>query len=183
MKHLLNNISEEEKNNIREQHKGGMKVINEKFHKMVNKKLGHVELFEQQQTRLGDGQDFRDSKRIKLSTIKNEDDLKLWTSFDREDLAYQALTGLESPSSVILDRLPPILEELMLFIAQRCEVPRDCPSTVKNSNLVDIYLKNKKPILDNLSIQPMANLDPFKNYLSNMITGKVRTLADRNKQA
>lgn len=182
MKHLLNDISKEEKKSILEQHKGGMKIFNENFHKMVNKKLGHVELFEQQST-MGDGQNFRDSKRIKLSTIKNEDDLKLWTNFDREDLAYHALTGLESPSSVILDRLPPILEELMLFIAQRCEVPRDCASTVKNSNLVDIYLKNKKPILDNLSIQPMANLDPFKNYLSNAITGKVRTLADRNKQA
>ena len=48
MKHLLNNISEEEKNSILEQHKGGMRIFNENFNKMINKKLGHVELYEQQ---------------------------------------------------------------------------------------------------------------------------------------
>lgn len=47
MKHLLNNISEEEKNSILKQHGGGMKIFNENFHKMVNKKLGHVDLYEQ----------------------------------------------------------------------------------------------------------------------------------------
>ena len=40
MKHLLNNLSEEEKNSIREQHTGGMKVVNERFNEMVNKVLG-----------------------------------------------------------------------------------------------------------------------------------------------
>jgi hypothetical protein len=45
MKHLLNDLSEEEKNSIREQHTGGMEVINENFKKMVDKKLGEVELF------------------------------------------------------------------------------------------------------------------------------------------
>jgi len=46
MKHLLNNISEEEKNSIREQHSGGMKLMNEKFQQMVNKQLGQVDLYE-----------------------------------------------------------------------------------------------------------------------------------------
>ena len=45
MKHLLNNLTEEEKNSIREQHEGGMKVMNENFRKMVNKKLGHVDTY------------------------------------------------------------------------------------------------------------------------------------------
>jgi len=40
MKHLLNHLTEEEKNAIREQHTGGMKVINENFSKLVNTKLG-----------------------------------------------------------------------------------------------------------------------------------------------
>jgi len=54
MKHLLNNLSEEEKNSIREQHEGGMKIINENFHKMVSKKLGDVDLYinEQQSTKV-----------------------------------------------------------------------------------------------------------------------------------
>jgi hypothetical protein len=42
MKHILNNISEEEKNAIREQHKGGMRVYNEKFKQLVETKQGDV---------------------------------------------------------------------------------------------------------------------------------------------
>jgi hypothetical protein len=40
MKHILNNMSEEEKNSIREQHSGGMKVMTENFGKLINSKLG-----------------------------------------------------------------------------------------------------------------------------------------------
>lgn len=40
MKHLLNDLSEEEKNSIREQHIGGVKIDNPKFNEMVNKVLG-----------------------------------------------------------------------------------------------------------------------------------------------
>jgi hypothetical protein len=40
MKHILNNLSEEEKNAIREQHTGGMKVMTENFSKLINSKLG-----------------------------------------------------------------------------------------------------------------------------------------------
>ena len=40
MKHILNNLSAEEKNSILEQHTGGMKVITENFSKLLNSKLG-----------------------------------------------------------------------------------------------------------------------------------------------
>ena len=40
MKHILNNMSEEEKNSIREQQYGGMKVMTENFSKLINSKLG-----------------------------------------------------------------------------------------------------------------------------------------------
>jgi hypothetical protein len=40
MKHILNNLSEQEKNSIREQHTGGMKVMTENFSKLINSKLG-----------------------------------------------------------------------------------------------------------------------------------------------
>jgi len=40
MKHLLNNLTEEEKNAIREQHAGGMKVMTENFSRLINAKLG-----------------------------------------------------------------------------------------------------------------------------------------------
>jgi hypothetical protein len=43
MKHLLNNLSEEEKNSILEQHQeGGKKIVIENFNKLVNTKSGDV---------------------------------------------------------------------------------------------------------------------------------------------
>ena len=49
MKHLLNNLSEEEKNRIREQHEGGMKVNTEKFKSLLESKLGNAKpLIEEQ---------------------------------------------------------------------------------------------------------------------------------------
>ena len=42
MKHLLNNLSEEEKNRIREQHTGGMKVATDRFKMLVETRQGDV---------------------------------------------------------------------------------------------------------------------------------------------
>jgi hypothetical protein len=42
MKHILNNLTDEEKNAIRGQHTGGMKVSTDNFTKLVNSKLGEV---------------------------------------------------------------------------------------------------------------------------------------------
>ena len=42
MKHLLNDMSQDEMNAIRGQHTGGKKITVENFSKMVNKKLGEV---------------------------------------------------------------------------------------------------------------------------------------------
>lgn len=45
MKHLLNNLSEEEKNSIREQHEGGRKIVIENFRKLIETKSGDVKLY------------------------------------------------------------------------------------------------------------------------------------------
>lgn len=42
MKHILNDLTEIEKNSIREQHTGGMKVITDNFSKLINSKSGEV---------------------------------------------------------------------------------------------------------------------------------------------
>lgn len=42
MKHLLNDMSQEEINSILEQHTGGKKIVIENFYKLVGKKLGEV---------------------------------------------------------------------------------------------------------------------------------------------
>jgi hypothetical protein len=50
MKHILNNLSNEEKNSIREQHTGGMKVMTENFSKLLNSKLGDSKPFVSEET-------------------------------------------------------------------------------------------------------------------------------------
>ncbi len=45
MKHLLNNISEEEKNRIREQHEGGMNLSIDNFKTLVETKLGDAKQY------------------------------------------------------------------------------------------------------------------------------------------
>jgi ethanolamine utilization protein EutA (predicted chaperonin) len=50
MKHILNDLTEQEKNSIREQHTGGMKVMNENFSKLINSKLGDVKVVIEQET-------------------------------------------------------------------------------------------------------------------------------------
>jgi hypothetical protein len=40
MRHLLNDLSNEEKNRIREQHEGGMKIDTSKFKKLIENNLG-----------------------------------------------------------------------------------------------------------------------------------------------
>ena len=42
MKHLLNNLSEQEKNSIREQHTEKLNVMTESFSRLLNSKLGNV---------------------------------------------------------------------------------------------------------------------------------------------
>ena len=50
MKHILNDLTEQEKNSIREQHTGGMKVMTESFSKLINSKLGDVKVVIEQET-------------------------------------------------------------------------------------------------------------------------------------
>lgn len=54
MKHLLNDLTEKEKNSIREQHTGGMKVVTKNFSKLINTKSGDVKplVNEQNQTKI-----------------------------------------------------------------------------------------------------------------------------------
>ena len=40
MKHLLNDLSEEEKNRIREQHEGGIKIDTSRFRQLMESKFG-----------------------------------------------------------------------------------------------------------------------------------------------
>ena len=53
MKHILNDLTEQEKNAIREQHTGGMNVVTENFHKLLGSKLGDSKPLTEQTTMIG----------------------------------------------------------------------------------------------------------------------------------
>ncbi len=53
MKHILNNLSEQEKNAIREQHTGGMNVVTENFNKLLGSKLGDSKPLTEQTSMIG----------------------------------------------------------------------------------------------------------------------------------
>ena len=64
MKHLLNNMSEQEKNAIREQHTGGMKLSNEKFRNLVQGKLGDVKTLVKESRTIAEQKEFKDTADI-----------------------------------------------------------------------------------------------------------------------
>ncbi len=64
MKHLLNNLSEQEKNAIREQHTGGMKLSNEKFRNLVEGKLGDVKTLVKESRTIAEQKEFKDTADI-----------------------------------------------------------------------------------------------------------------------
>ena len=89
MKHLLNNISEEEKNKIREQHTGGMKIATDKFKMLVETKQGDVKFYlNEQDAKTGQGKNFVEkypngNVEYKLPRIKSTDDLVSFVNWSR----------------------------------------------------------------------------------------------------
>ena len=190
MKHLLNNISEEEKNSIREQHSGGMKLMNEKFQQMVDKQLGHVGLYEQEGRVEPDSksEDYRKNSGIKLPAIKSEEDLQTFLDYQgRVDLLYQTLTGLEGndEGSKYGAKMKNVLQQLLKNIAMSCDNDKKCYDTVKYSNLVDNFFKRMQMKNDNsensreLVIKPAGPgyLKAFKDDFANVVRGQINKLS------
>ena len=71
MKHILNDMSEQEKNSIREQHSGGMKVMTENFNKLINSKLGDSKpLLKEEDMEMSDEQEFFKFEGKSMETIQ-----------------------------------------------------------------------------------------------------------------
>jgi len=91
MKHLLNNLSEEEKNSIREQHaKGGMKVVNENFSKLLNSKLGDSKpLVSEEPESSNYGKEYLGDKALKylIDTLKPFGFVKKYPFTKKDDYA------------------------------------------------------------------------------------------------
>lgn len=78
MKHLLNDLSNEEKNRILEQHEGGMSVDTSKFKKLMESQLGDVKplIFEEVES--------DDDVVVNVNDIKQED-MKCFSDVSAED--------------------------------------------------------------------------------------------------
>lgn len=186
MKHLLNNISEEERNSILEQHGGGMKVFNENFHKMVNKKLGHVDLYEQTET-TDDSSVFSTKK---ISELSDNDKERLRSS---DSGVWDSLVGNTTfkGQNYSEDYVKKLLSNLNLFIVERAlamttlsmddaieRVLAMLPQYFKN----DAYVQNSTNLKNNLAdVQKMLGdnegLKLVKNVaLKNYNHNKTRTM-------
>lgn len=71
MKHILNDLTEQEKNAIREQHTGGMKVMTENFSKLINSKLGDSKPLVAEQNKFE-----VDPKDLEMPELPDEETLK-----------------------------------------------------------------------------------------------------------
>jgi hypothetical protein len=77
MKHLLNDLSDEEKNRIREQHSGGKKIVIENFNKLINKKLGDAKPYlneeeEMKGTDCKEGDYYEGEKKVTAEYVKSK---------------------------------------------------------------------------------------------------------------
>jgi len=97
MKHLLNDLTENEKNSIREQHTGGMKVITENFSKLINAKSGNVKPLVNER----EGEDYSD--------LENKDENMI--HIPKEFHVLRREMGTKATPKDIIDTYNKIVEE------------------------------------------------------------------------
>lgn len=99
MKHLLNNISEEEKNRIREQHEGGMNLSIDNFKTLVETKSGDAKPYLSEQD--------TDDEQIQTRTFSKEKGMPIGRlkESDIEDLAKKIVDCLDDEGKELLFRL------------------------------------------------------------------------------
>jgi hypothetical protein len=105
MKHLLNDLSEEEKNRIREQHTGGKKLVIENFKKLVDTKLGDAKPFLNEEEMTGAPQKITANEGGKYTySIANISDLEE----KPKGLTFEKLQELviKNPNSSIVVNIP-----------------------------------------------------------------------------
>ena len=95
MKHILNNLTDEEKNSIRGQHTGGMKVSTNNFSKLMNSKLGDVKPIVKEQY---EGTTLSKAINECFETHFPDTDMKLPTSC--EEMAKEIMENKKLPSDI-----------------------------------------------------------------------------------
>jgi len=99
MKHLLNNLSEEEKNRIREQHEGGMNLAIDNFKKLVETKSGDAKPYLNEQD--------TDAEQMRTRTFSKEKGMPIGRlkDSDIENLAEKIVDCLDDEEKKLLFRL------------------------------------------------------------------------------
>ena len=108
MKHLLNDLSEEEKNRIREQHTGGKKIMIENFNKLVNTKLGDARPLTEQE--VAPQTDNEEELENEIKSLKDEIDVI------KKDIFSSRNENLQDKKEAIKNKLIEIYNKYIAFI-------------------------------------------------------------------
>jgi hypothetical protein len=162
MKHILNDLSEQEKNSIREQHTGGMKVMTESFSKLINSKLGDSKPLVSEQTalgRLGNAMEITGQLAINLANILPNNILA--------NMAKSAISGDAKTFNQVLDQ-------------EKARLGQDY-TKLKNALTQGDFAKNLKNI--GAELQPYINQmkSGMGNQPSNTPTGGTVQYPNREK--
>ena len=139
MKHILNDMSEQEKNSIREQHTGGMKVMTENFSKLINSKLGDSKpLLEEENMEMSDETTFSFEGKSMETIQKILSQLPRTTKF----LAIKNCEGVDFSEMDLCNDLPELVVVILKNTPNNIEETNgDCVELlVKEENL---YVVNK----------------------------------------
>jgi hypothetical protein len=139
MKHILNDMSEQEKNSIREQHSGGMKVMTENFSKLINSKLGDSKpLLEEEDMEMSDETTFSFEGKSMETIQKILSQLPRTTKF----LAIKNCEGVDFSEMDLCNDLPELVVVILKNTPNNIEETNgDCVELlVKEENL---YVVNK----------------------------------------
>jgi len=144
MKHILNDMSEQEKNSIREQHSGGMKVMTENFGKLINSKLGDSKplVREEEDMEMSDenifsfdGKSMEDTRKILSQLPKTTIFLRITNSEGVDFSEMDLCNDFPELVTVTLTNTPNNIEE----------TNGDCVSLIYDKE-EDIYVINKNNI-------------------------------------
>lgn len=136
MKHLLNDMTEKEKNAIREQHTGGMKVMTENFSRLLNSKLGDAKPILEQSAEKNLQKNQKAESGIVGKTVTfytNKKDAEAASAAGKSnpnstDSILGKIIKVENPSS---STLVPLSDEIILWVDfEYLEKPGDGEYTV-----------------------------------------------------
>jgi len=141
MKHILNNLSEQEKNSIREQHTGGMKVMTENFSKLINSKLGDSKpLLEEENMEMSDETTFSFEGKSMETIQKILSQLPRTTKF----LAIKNCEGVDFSEMDLCNDFPELVTVTLTNTPNNIEETNgDCVSVLYEKENLYYINKNK----------------------------------------